>query len=200
MIPTLATAAERYLFENPWPLTLILAVATAALAWKGLTGGDRRLLYGAAGSAAAAAVVWALSALVTTPAERAVEIVRAVVGHAERGETGYMLDAFSAKALMHYGRPENPGRPMDEIRAAIATLDGRYRILSNRVTQLEGTTESDQAATVLLTCVTEVQEGLGDTPNSWWFRVAEQYDGTWKIERIAFLRIAGRDASPQVWR
>ncbi|MBL9148490.1 MAG: hypothetical protein JNM94_07330 [Phycisphaerae bacterium] len=196
----LGSTIGRYVFENPWPLGGVLVVAAAVMAWRALTIGDRRLLGGAGIALAGSALVFVLSAMVTTPAERAVELVRSLVGYAEKAQTLRMLDLFSGKALMHYARPENPGMNMDEIRAAIATLDGRYRIVSNRITQLEGTTESDEAATVQLTCYTELESGLGDTPTSWWFRIAKQYDGAWKIERMAFLRVAGRDASPGLWR
>jgi hypothetical protein len=196
----LGSTISRYLLENPWPLGCLLLATAAVMAWRSLTIGDRRFLIGAGAAAAAGGFVFLLATLVTTPAERAVDIVRSLVGYAERAQTVRMLDLFTPKALMHYARPENPGMNMDEIRAAISTLDGRYRIVSNRITQLDGNTESDEAATVTLTCYTELESGLGDTPTSWWFRIAKQYDGTWKIERMAFLRVAGRDASPGLWR
>jgi len=175
----------RYVFENPWPLGLLLALVALFVGWRGLNSGERAPRQTAAVLGAAAAGVFLLSALITTSAER---------------ETSRMLDLFSSNATMSYGRPENPGVDFNEIRAALSTLEGRFRITSNRVTQLEGNSEASGVATVLLSCLTDVEAGYGTTPNSWWLKVAEQPDGSWKIERLAFLKVAGRAADGAVWR
>ncbi|MFO0827424.1 MAG: hypothetical protein U0572_04670 [Phycisphaerales bacterium] len=191
---------DRYVLENPWPLGVVLAIAAAGFAWKALSSGERKARRIALACAVASAAVFIVGASVTTAAERAEAVVRELVARAERGESSRMLELFADRATMHYGRPENPGTDIDEIRAAAASLEGRYRITSNRITQLDGTSESATSATVLLTCFTDVSAGFGTTPNSWWLRVAQQPDGSWKIERLAFLKVAGRAADGGVWR
>jgi hypothetical protein len=191
---------ERYILERPWITLAVLGVAALFLAWRGLGSGERRPLAAAAACAGAAALVLIASVLVTTPAERAAAVVRAFVTHAERGETDRMLELLAANATFHYGRPENPGLPSDEIRVMVRALEGRYRIEANTVTQLDATAESRTAATVLLTNRTSVAAGYDFVPNSWWLRVARQPDGEWRIERIAFLRVAGQDPTGRIWR
>lgn len=190
----------RYVFENPWPLGITVALAAIFVGWRGLSSGERAPRQTAAILAAAAFGVFLLATLITTAAERGEAVVRELVSRAERGETSRMLDLFSPNATMSYGRPENPGVDFNEIRAALSTLEGRFRITSNRVTQLEGNSEASGVATVLLTCLTDVEAGYGTTPNSWWLKLAEQPDGSWKIERLAFLKVAGRAADGAVWR
>lgn len=191
---------ERHVLERPWITLALLGGAALLLAWRGLGSGERRPLVAAGACAAAAVVVLLLSMLVTTPAERGAAVVRAFVTHAERGETDRMLDLLAPNATFHYGRPENPGLPNDEIRVMVRTLEGRYRIEANTVTQLDATAESRSAATVLLTNRTSVAAGYDFVPNSWWLRVARQPDGAWRIERIAFLRVAGQDPTGRIWR
>lgn len=201
-MPTLLAAGflERTLLERPWPLIGVLALVAGVLAWRGVGTGERRpfLLAGAVASVGLAVLL--IAYLVTTPAERAAAVVRAFVAEAEAGRTDRMLDLLTPQATFHYGRPENPGLPMDEIRSMLRTLEGRYRIEANSITQLDATTDSDRAATVLLSNRTSVAAGYNHVPNSWWLRVARQEDGDWRIERIAFLRVAGQTPGGSFWR
>ena len=82
----------------------------------------------------------------------------------------------------------------------LSDLEGSYRIEANTITQLDAEGEAGDAATVLLTNRTSVAAGYEGVPNSWWLKVAAQKDGTWKIERIAFLKAAGQTGSPNLWR
>jgi hypothetical protein len=190
---TLAGILDRYLFENPWPLVVVLLVVAIALGWKGLTEGDapkRNVALVLAGLAAAAGLA---GSLVTTAAEEARAVVERLVAHATSGDTAAMLAELSPNCLLHYGRPENPGVQRSVWEPSLGLLRGQYSIESNRITALSAESVSSTAATVELSNATVVSIFGAPMPNSWWFRVAKQPDGTWKIERIAALRI-GRDA------
>ena len=201
MAPLLAAGTlEHFTIENPWPLAAALLLGALALGWRGLTAGERGPLRAAIACAVAATCVVVLGLVVTTPAERATAAVSALVASAEKGEPSRMLPMFAPSATMHYGSPESPGFDMSEIHDAIDTLGGRYKIVSNRITQLEGETVSSSEATVLLTCFTEVTQGYGATPNSWWFDVRKQSDGSWKVQRLALVKLAGQKVGPSVWR
>jgi ketosteroid isomerase-like protein len=200
MPPLLASVVVHYVLENPWPLAALLAVAAGLLVHRARGTGERQPLFVALGLAGAAVVVVLLATVVTTRGERAEAIVREFVARAERADTSGMLSLLSDNATLHFGRPENPGVGRDEIRSMLSDLEGRYRIESNTITQLDATGEPGPAATVLLTNRTSVAAGYDGVPNSWWLRVGEQKDGSWKIERIAFLKAAGQPGSPGLWR
>jgi hypothetical protein len=195
---------SRYLFENPWPIVILSAVAAAFLAYRGLTEGSRSQLRGGAVAAAVAVVVLVVAALVTTPSEHAAATVRSFVAKAEAADVDGMIAMLAPTASLSYGRPENPGFGREDLVAALRTLEGRYRIEGNAITQLDanGTdaTGNNQAAAVVLLTNRTAVAGFGDVPNSWWIKVARQPDGGWQIERLAFLRVAAQTPTPGIWR
>lgn len=184
-----ASAVEHYLLENPWPIAAALSLGALVVGWRALREGHRPTLFVAIGSLLAALVVIALGYGVTTNAERGTAVVSELVRRAERSDIPGMLELFTPQCLLHYGRPENPGRLRPDWERSIGLLQGRYTIESNTVTRLNGTSESGSAATIELACLTTVSAAPYPTPNVWWMRVAEQPDGVWRIERLACLRL-----------
>lgn len=194
--PTLAGLLSRYVLENPWPLAILLGLIGAGLGWKWLREGERAYRDVAAGCLAAAAIVLGLGLAITTSAERAKVVVRDFVAHAEAGDIDAMLGLLTDGCTLHYGAPENPGLPREMWEPSIGLLRGRYAIDSNRITRLDAESERGGAATVELACVTTVSLAPYPTPNAWWLRVAEQRDGSWRIERIAARRIGNSTPEP----
>lgn len=194
---------DGWLFENPWPLAIALAVVGAALAWRGASEGESGrnrpvFLAGAALLALAVGAV-ALGRAVETPGERAAEVVRALVDHAENARTDRAMALFAPDAVLNYGRRENPGVAIDDIHSALRSLEGRYRIESNRIRRLELRTLDAATGEVELSCSTEIRGAGSAIPTDWVIRVRKS--GTdWRIDRITFESLFGKAPTPGIWR
>ena len=136
---------------------------------------------------------------VETPGERAANVVRLLVAHAERAETAPALALFSPTAVLNYGRRENPGSPLSDIRGALESLESRRKIESNRIRRLVFRTLDDRTGEVELSCTTSVPGLETGVPTDWIIRVRENGD-RWLIDRLTFETLFGRPPTPGVWR
>lgn len=200
-IPT-SPALVRSLLESPWLASLAALAAGVVLGWLGLNRGDRKLTLGGGAVALAGIAIAVTGLLVTTPGERACGLARAIVAAAERGDAAGMLAEFAPDATFHYGRPDQPGLPFAEIADAAAAIEGRYRIESNTVTQLDPHTDPDRPDTgyAVLSCRTVTAASPAPTPSSWILRAVRDPDGRWAIDRLTLVKVAGRDPWPRLWR
>jgi hypothetical protein len=200
-IPT-SSAPVRHLLENPWLPALAILFAGLLVGWLGVTRGERRLLIAGIVASLAAATWITVGTLVRTPGERACELARSIVAAAERGDAAGMLAEFAPDATFHYGRPDQPGLPFGEIADAAAAIEGRYRIESNSVTQLDPHTDPDRPDTgyAVLSCRTVTAASPAPTPSSWVLRAVRGPDGRWTIDRLTLVKVAGRDPWPRLWR
>lgn len=200
-IPT-SSAAVRHLLEQPWLPALALLAAGILLGWLGTNRGERKLFLAGAGLAATGVLVALVGTLVKTPGERACDLARAIVAAAERGDAAGMLAEFTPDATFHYGRPDQPGLPFAEIADAAAAIEGRYRIESNAVTQLDPHTDPGRPDTgyAVLSCRTVTAASPAPTPSSWILRAVREPDGRWAIDRLTLVKVAGRDPWPRLWR
>ncbi len=194
--PTLAGMLTHYLFENPWPLAVLCVIAGVVLGRRALAEGERASGRAALAAFAGSALALALGFLITTNGERASAVVRELMARAEAGNTAGMLELLTPGCVLHYGAPENPGVPREMWEPAIGLLKGRYTIERNTITRLEAESAGRASATVELACVTSVSLAPYPTPNAWWLKVAEQSDGSWRIERIAARRIGSETPTP----
>lgn len=190
---------EPWLFENPWPMAVILAIVGSAVAWRGLTGGHRMLFLGGIVGIVLAVGAVLLGRAVVTPGERAAEVARALVAHAEAAQTAEALALFTPDAVLNYGKRENPGVSIDDIRSALRSLEGRYRIDSNRIRRLEIRTLDDATGEVELSCTTSLARLETGVPTDWILRVRKSGD-RWLIDRITFETLYGKAPTPGIWR
>lgn len=197
---------NEWVFENPWPLAVFLAVVAAILGWMWASGAveapsaRRRLLWAAIALAALGSLCLLAGRLVTTAGEHARAVAEALVGHAERAETDAALELFSEKAVLNYGARESPGSRVEDIRDAFASLERVNAIESNRITRLKLRTLSDDTGEVELSCSTVIARGFGGAvPTDWILRVRRDGD-RWRIDRITFENLFGKPPTPRVWR
>lgn len=188
----------RFIFENPYPLGLLLLALGAGLSWTVLRGGDRRRLRVGVGLVAAGGVVLLIGQVVVTSGERARGVVLDLVEAAVAADVSGATQLFSEDAALALGSPTNPGYSRDAIDQRVEQLDGRYRIESNRIVKLKTHTESSQRAVVDLEVSTTPEMGFGPVHSAWLVRVERQDDGTWKITHVTWLSIAGRTPSPNL--
>jgi hypothetical protein len=188
-----------WLFENPWPLAVAIAVVGVVVAWRGLAGGQRPLLLGGLVGILLALGAVLLGRSVQTPGEHAEGVARALVAHAEGARTDEAMALFAPDAVLNYGKRENPGVSINDIRSALKSLEGRYRIDSNRIRRLELRTLDDTTGEVELSCTTSLARLDTGVPTDWILRVRRRGD-RWLIDRITFETLYGKPPTPGIWR
>ena len=196
--PPEVSAINRYLFENPYPLGGLLLLVGAVALYSGLRHGFKDRLYSGLAFAllglAAIGTGWA----VVTSAEHARAVTRQLVAAVETGDTVAALKLFANDGALTVGSPQNPGFDTAFIRRQPDWVASRYTIESNRITQLDGYSQSPDEGVVHLACWTEVGMGFGAT--RWVVKVKEQPDGTWKIHRLTWISVQNSPARRELLR
>lgn len=185
--------------DRPWTWITLLCVAGLVLAWMGVQAGRWRWLGASAACGLAAVGVALVARFVPTPALMATQCVRSLVAAAEAGDVATALGQFSPDASWHMRSRERPGMGRERIDAALAALGSRHRIESNEEVSLEATTESPDLGTVEVGFRTVTASSYGMVPTRWRFEVRRASDGSWRIERVTWLTLAGRDPPDGGW-
>ena len=189
----------RWIFENPWPLALLFMAVGAALLWRNRADGSRPLLLSGLVAILVGAATLLAGRLVTSPGEEAARVARELVARAEAADIDDAIALFSENAVLNYGRRENPGDAIAEIKSALRTLETRHRITSNRIRRLEARTLDGDTGEVELSCSTSTGSFEGAIPTDWIIRVRREGDG-WRIDRLTFETLFAKPPPPSVWR
>ena len=191
---------DNHLFAGAWPTAIVLAGLAAGVAALAVRTGIARLLI-----VAALPVVGAIAApiadhLIITPGEHAEAVVRTLVSAAETANLGGMRGCFDRDGSIHYGSAESPGMDFAEIDRGLASLRGKHRIASNRITTLDARTEAGMGV-VDLSCSTETASmgGMGAVPTDWIITVRQLPDGTWAIHRLVWTRVFRDRPRASMW-
>ena len=199
--PPSVSPITQYLFDNPWPLVMVLGLLAVVfgLGWRSVR---RRELLIFAGIAVVLAVgVFILERAVTTSGERAEVVVRDLVAAAEQGNVQAGLALFSGDATMSLVDPRNPGVGIDEIARRLRLVTGRYAIKSNAITSLKAYSEDSDRGVVHLRVRSEFESGYGfPVSSAWVIAVERQADNTWKVGRITFIEFNGQSPTVGVFR
>ena len=194
---------DRWLFENPVPVAVVLGAVAAILAWRALSGGSRRELVGAGVAAVLGLGVVFAGRMVVTSGVEARAVTEQLVTFAEEAETNRAAALFAPNAVLNYGRRENSGVSIDAIRGALASLATSNRIEANRITRLVCRTLDERTGEVELSCSTETARSMGAVPTNWIIRVRKTGDSdagaAWKIDRITFESVFGKPPTPRIW-
>lgn len=186
--PPSVSSLTYYLFDNPWPLTVVLVVIAIVMAVSARRSGRRDLLRAAAIPAILAIIVLATGYLVTTSGERAGQIARRLVAAAEQADVPGAMGLFSDDAMMALIDPRNPGVGIKVIRDRVELVEGRYRIDSARITSLKTYSAAGDRGVAHLRVTASFSSAYGyPTPSSWVIEVRPDDDGQWKITHITFV-------------
>lgn len=193
------------LCERPLVSVLLLGLVAAALAWGAVARDDRRFLNGAIAAGAAAALLASLAWIVSTPGERAEELVDRFVEAAERadfdGPDG-MFALLHDDASLHFGKETNPGLAIDRLKSALGTLGGRHRVRENLVLSRSGETVDGDRGRVSLLCRTITESSMGAPVLTRWVFLATEdpIDGRWRIRQVVFETVGNRTADASILR
>lgn len=190
--PPASSLLTRYVLENPWPAALLLLLIAAVITWRQLNGGTLRGLAVAALVAVLGIAVALVGVFVQTPGEHAVKAARALVADAERGRAAAISGHFEPEAVINFGSVTSPAFDRSVINRAITSLASENRITSNQVTRLRGYTADPRTGVVHLSCITETASSYGPVPSHWVIQFRLQADGSWQVDRITCLEVAGR--------
>lgn len=196
--PPTVNVFTRYVLENPWPLGLGLLLLAGWLAWSGTRAEQIKRIKLAGILGLSAAVVLILGILITTAGEQAKALTRQLVDAAVNRDTVGAMALFSDEAVLSAGSPRNPGFGYDFIVEKFDLLATRYNIDSNMITMLKAYTESRDAATVHLGCLTSVSQFPYPNTSRWVVQVRKQSDGSWKIVHLTCVSI--NDQTPPLDR
>lgn len=188
----------RFVFENPWPVVIVLAGGGAVMAWMALRDGRLERVRVAAGLVGVGIVIAVIGAVVTTSGEHAEDVTRRLVDAAVTTNTAVAVRLLADDASLAIGSPDNPGFDVDYIRSQLEGLARRVVIDSNRITGLRAYSESSDAAVVHFGCWTEA--GGFTSPSQWVVRVEKQSDGVWKVTRITCVSINQRVPDAKIFR
>jgi hypothetical protein len=191
---------DNHLFAGAWPTAVVLAGLAVGVAALAVQSGVARLLIVAALLLMGAIAAPIADRLVTTPGEHADALVRTLVAAAEAGNLGAMRGCFDRDGSIHYGSTESPGMDFTEIDRGLASLRGRHRIASNRITTLDARTDAGEGI-VDLSCSTETASmgGMGAVPTDWIIHVRRLPDGTWAIHRLVWTRVFRDRPRASMW-
>ena len=185
----------RWVFENPWPLSLGLLVISALIVGYAIQRDDRRPFRFALGFAIAGAAVLAAGLLVETPGERAENSTRNLVALAVDGDVDGMIDLLGPAATLHLGRVENPGYPRNELERNLDALRSSQRIEDNTISRLDSAEGRDGSVWVDLGCFTRTGGSGGWVPSRWVIEWGPTSEDELRIRSITLVNLAGR--SPQ---
>ena len=178
-----------YIFENPWPVGIVLLAAAVVLGWLGMREGLRNRMRAAMVCGVLGIAVIAASMFVTTSGERGEHVVKSLVDAALNEDVVGGLALFSGDAIMNSGSPQNPGFGYDVIQSQFARLGEQYDIESNSITSLRGYSVTRDDAEVHLACHTTITGSPYPAISRWMIRVQPQSDGEWKITRLTCVSI-----------
>lgn len=185
--------------DRPWTWITLLCAAGLVLAWMGVQAGRWRWLVASAACGIAALGVALVARFVPTPALMATQCVRSLVAAAEAGDIATAQGHFAPDASWHMRSRERPGIGRERIDAALNALGSRHRIESNEEVGLEATTEAPDLGVVEVGFRTVTASSYGMMPTRWRFEVRRADDGAWRIERVTWLTLAGRDPPDGGW-
>lgn len=188
----------KYLFEDAWVLGGLLVGMAAVVGFASLREGRTDRLKAVAVVGLLGVAIFVVGRAVTTAGEHAALLTRQLVDAAVAADVTAALNCFAPDATISFGSPKNPGHGIELIQGALENLDRRYRVQSNRITQLDAYTISRDEARVDLTCFTDV--GGGPMPNTWLLRILKQPDGSWKVKQITAIAINRQAPTPGMIR
>lgn len=191
---------DNHLFAGAWPTAIVLAGLAVGVGALAVQSGMARLLIVAALLLVGAVAAPIADRIVITPGEHAEALARTLVAAAETANLGGMRGCFDRSGSIHYGSPESPGMDFAEIDRGLASLRGKHRIASNRITTLDARTEAGEGV-VDLSCSTETASmgGMGAVPTDWIIRVRQLPDGTWAIHRLVWTRVFRDRPRASMW-
>jgi len=187
---------DRYLLENPWPLSTILALgAIAAFVTMRHRVPVRRVAAAATALLFAAAGVLLLAASVETPRESLRGATRALVNAAASADAARVAGLLAPDATLF---PSGGGSPLgrDAILARVRDdLGGRWKLREWAVLETQAAATGDSGRTQVKVRVTPEAFGF---PNISWWRLAWSRDatGAWRaisIEPVSVTPEVGRE-------
>ena len=182
----------RFVLENPYPIAVVAIAVGAGLLLSGLRQGLRnRQRNGILGISVAIAVL-IIAWSVTTSGEHAKALTRSLVQATAQADAVKVMSHFTSDATMSFTSPTNPGYPINYIEAQAIRLESKFNIESNRISSLNGFTQSANSAIVHLSCSTTIAGGYGATPTSWVLRIERQDDDSWKVVHFTWISIFNR--------
>jgi hypothetical protein len=193
---------EHYVFESPWGLA-IGVVALGLAGWFTLRRADRPRWAGivALGSAAAAGLVLALAATITTAREEVVLRTRELIAAVARADADAVGTMLGERLSVRIGTVVLPWDRDAVVLRVRRDLAGMYRLKDGSATIRSMRASGAESPLVTQCRVTVVPEATAFPTGSWWRMTwrREGVGGPWLVSEIDLQQIdgAGPNFTPQ---
>jgi hypothetical protein len=190
----------RFVLEEPWLLATAAGLVGVGLLYLALGRDEQRFLKAGVGCLAVAGLVLGLGSLIQTTAEEVRDETVAFVLAAEDGRIQDMIATLAPDATIHFGRPENPGQPIDQLERDLRTLGRQHRITANSMTDLIYGAFDDDSAMTAFSCRTTTESSYGPVRSAWVIEWSRDSGGTWRVQRLTAVKIGGQIPRGSVFR
>jgi hypothetical protein len=195
---------REWLFENPWPVVLVLIAAAAVLRVVGVRRANLRLARAWWLLVPLAAVGYGLAHVVQTGREQVIAQTRALIAATVVPEGAARMDAERVLAFFdERATLEDPdGNVLADVmqmRGHLAAVADRFPIASQAMVQLRTQTTSSTRAVTTLELRTVFSQGIGTgvpLASEWWVEWgrsgAGEPAGRWRVTRLRWLKLMDR--------
>ena len=188
------------LLENPWPLALTLLALAAVFLIRAHRAQARGPVVGAVLCAGLAIGAWGLAAGVTTQREHLVAQTRELVDSTLPLDTTVFSSLFAPDATLR----GPAGERWLSVEQMVAELAGsKHRLRSHRVREVQAWVQRPGRALTKLRISTVVGSTRADdraVPTEWLITWEPEDSGSWRIERIQWVKLLGQRPWEGAWR
>lgn len=193
---------QEWLFENPWPLVIVLivlAVVLRLMATRSRRPRGYRFNYAALGALLAALGVYLLTVFVETDRERLVDRTRQLVAATAPLDTA-AIDALIARGAVVTGPAGETWVLYDDIRPELERAVGRHGIARHALRSLAADVVSSVRGRSLLSLSTTTDDLGLPIRTQWLITWRKEGDGTWRVIELQWLEFQGQPPRNLMWR
>lgn len=190
------------LFENPLPLSITLTLAGLLLWWHGIRRQDRKARRIAPVFILLAIGSWMMALSVTTPREIVRERATALVNLTAPLSPAGLHDFFDPSASL-VGPGSEVYLPEGTLNAKrLATNVSYWKIDGHWIKSIKVEMQKGHRATTLVRLRTTLSSEWGSQPahTDWQIMWIKSLDGTWRVEKVIWLKLNGKTPAPSIMR
>lgn len=191
---------QSVLFENPWPLVIVLVLIAFVLlfVWRGRRGSKPLIISGAL--LVAALGVYVTAALVVTEREHLQERTRELVQRAGVGSTARVRDMFHGHGVLVGPDGSVWYNPVEAALVEFDSVKRRYTMM-HTIRSVQAEHLGGNRGRTLLSVSSRVHEMDNQAvPSQWLFVWERGADGQWLVLEAHFLRLGALPPSKGMWR
>lgn len=190
---------QEWLFENPWPLVIVLIAVAVVVRLVATRRKQPRVNFAAAGALLLAVGVYLLTMFVATDRERLVDRTKELV-EATAPLDSAAMDGLIARGAIVSGPDGAAWVEYDSIRSELEAVVGRYGGFDHAIRGLGAEVTSAVRGRSLLSLSTTAESIGMPIRTQWLITWRKESDGQWRVIEISWLEFQGRPPRNLMWR